>query len=82
MVNAALTARPPLPFGAARVYISARKTAQIEEAVADFETRYPGKVIGLPVPIWVLIAVAASAMTFAFTLATVGARSAAPISKR
>src|SRR3546814_12852258 len=25
------------------------KSAQIEEAVADFETRYPGKVIGLPV---------------------------------
>ena len=29
--------------------ISARKTAQIEEAVAYFESRYPGKVIGLPV---------------------------------
>ena len=38
-----------LAAGAARVYISARKTAQIEEAVADFETRYPGKVVGLPV---------------------------------
>jgi len=38
-----------LAAGAARVYISARKSAQIEEAVADFETRYPGKVIGLPV---------------------------------
>ncbi len=38
-----------LAAGCARVYISARKTAQIEEAVADFETRYPGKVIGLPV---------------------------------
>ena len=36
-----------LAAGCARVYISARKTAQIEEAVADFETRYPGKVIGL-----------------------------------
>ena len=38
-----------LAAGAARVYISARKSAQIEEAVADFETRYPGKVVGLPV---------------------------------
>ena len=38
-----------LAAGAARVYISARKTAQIEEAIADFDTRYPGKVIGLPV---------------------------------
>ena len=38
-----------LAAGCARVYISARKTAQIEEAIADFETRYPGKVIGLPV---------------------------------
>lgn len=38
-----------LAAGAVRVYISARKTAQIEEAVADFDTRYPGKVIGLPV---------------------------------
>lgn len=38
-----------LAAGVARVYISARKTAQIEAAVADFETRYPGKVIGLPV---------------------------------
>ncbi|KTE11376.1 SDR family oxidoreductase [Sphingopyxis sp. H115] len=38
-----------LAAGCARVYISARKTQQIEEAVADFETRYPGKVIGLPV---------------------------------
>src|SRR3546814_2026088 len=38
-----------LAAGAARVYISARKSAQIEEAVADFDTRYPGKVIGLPV---------------------------------
>ncbi len=38
-----------LAAGCARVYISARKTAQIEEAVAEFETRYPGKVIGLPV---------------------------------
>ena len=38
-----------LAAGCARVYISARKTAQIEEAIADFDTRYPGKVIGLPV---------------------------------
>ena len=38
-----------LAAGCARVYISARKTQQIEEAVADFDTRYPGKVIGLPV---------------------------------
>jgi NAD(P)-dependent dehydrogenase (short-subunit alcohol dehydrogenase family) len=38
-----------LAAGCARVYISARKTQQIEEAIADFETRYPGKVIGLPV---------------------------------
>src|SRR3546814_18975604 len=38
-----------LAAGCARVYISARKVAQIEEAVADFETRYPGKVVGLPV---------------------------------
>jgi len=38
-----------LAAGCARVYISARKTAQIEEAVADFETRHPGKVVGLPV---------------------------------
>lgn len=38
-----------LAAGCARVYISARKSAQIEEAIADFETRYPGKVIGLPV---------------------------------
>ncbi len=38
-----------LAAGCARVYISARKTAQIEDAVADFVTRYPGKVGGLPV---------------------------------
>lgn len=37
-----------LAAGCARVYISARKTAQVEAAVADFDTRYPGKVIGLP----------------------------------
>ena len=38
-----------LAAGCARVYISARKTAQVEEAVADFNSRYPGKVIGLPI---------------------------------
>jgi NAD(P)-dependent dehydrogenase (short-subunit alcohol dehydrogenase family) len=38
-----------LAAGCARVYISARKAAQIEEAIADFDARYPGKVIGLPV---------------------------------
>ncbi|MDZ3831799.1 MAG: SDR family oxidoreductase [Sphingopyxis sp.] len=38
-----------LAAGCARVYISARKADQIEAAVADFDTRYPGKVIGLPV---------------------------------
>ena len=37
-----------LASGCARVYISARKTPQVEAAVADFNTRYPGKVIGLP----------------------------------
>lgn len=38
-----------LAAGCARVYISARKAAQIEAAVADFDTRYPGKVVGLPI---------------------------------
>ncbi len=38
-----------LAAGCARVYISARKTAQVEAAVADFNSRYPGKVIGLPI---------------------------------
>lgn len=38
-----------LASGCARVYISARKTAQVEAAVADFNSRYPGKVIGLPI---------------------------------
>src|SRR3546814_9988032 len=38
-----------LAAGAARGYIAARKSAQSEEAVADFDTRYPGKVIVLPV---------------------------------
>ncbi|WP_033074481.1 SDR family oxidoreductase [Sphingopyxis sp. MWB1] len=38
-----------LAAGCARVYISARKADQIEAAIADFETRHPGKVIGLPV---------------------------------
>jgi NAD(P)-dependent dehydrogenase (short-subunit alcohol dehydrogenase family) len=37
-----------LAAGCARVYISARKVAQITEAVADFDTRYPDQVIGLP----------------------------------
>lgn len=38
-----------LAAGCARVYISARKTTQVEAAVADFNSRYPGKVIGLPI---------------------------------
>jgi NAD(P)-dependent dehydrogenase (short-subunit alcohol dehydrogenase family) len=38
-----------LAAGCARIYISARKAAQIEAAVADFNSRYPGKVIGLPI---------------------------------
>jgi NAD(P)-dependent dehydrogenase (short-subunit alcohol dehydrogenase family) len=38
-----------LAAGCERVYISARKTAQVEAAVADFNSRYPGKVIGLPI---------------------------------
>ena len=38
-----------LAAGCARIYISARKTAQVEAAVADFNSRYPGKVIGLPI---------------------------------
>ena len=37
-----------LAAGCARVYISARKIPQVEEAIADFDTRYPGKVVGLP----------------------------------
>lgn len=37
-----------LAAGCERVYISARKVPQVEEAVADFDTRHPGKVIGLP----------------------------------
>ncbi|MCC2601499.1 SDR family oxidoreductase [Sphingopyxis yananensis] len=37
-----------LAAGCARVYISARKVEQIAEAVADFDRRYPGKVIGIP----------------------------------
>ncbi len=40
-----------LAAGCARVYISARKIPQVEEAVADFNTRYPGKVVGLPMDI-------------------------------
>ena len=38
-----------LAAGCERIYISARKTAQVEAAVADFNSRYPGKVIGLPI---------------------------------
>ena len=38
-----------LASGCERVYISARKTAQVEAAVKDFNSRYPGKVIGLPI---------------------------------
>lgn len=37
-----------LAAGCARVYISARKQAQIDETVAEFEAQYPGKVVGLP----------------------------------
>ncbi|HET6536576.1 MAG TPA: SDR family oxidoreductase [Sphingopyxis sp.] len=37
-----------LAAGCARVYISARKQGQIEAAIADFDSRYPGKVIGIP----------------------------------
>jgi NAD(P)-dependent dehydrogenase (short-subunit alcohol dehydrogenase family) len=37
-----------LAAGCARVYISARKEGQIADAVADFDSRYPGKVIGIP----------------------------------
>lgn len=40
-----------LAAGATRVYISARKIPQVEEAVADFNNRYPGKVIGVPMDI-------------------------------
>ena len=40
-----------LAAGATRVYISARKIPQVEEAVADFDSRYPGKVIGIPMDI-------------------------------
>lgn len=40
-----------LAAGCARVYISARKEGQIADAIADFETRYPGKVIGIPADI-------------------------------
>lgn len=36
-----------LAAGCARVYISARKQAQIDETVAEFEAQYPGKVIGI-----------------------------------
>ena len=36
-----------LAAGCERVYITARKKAQIDETVAEFEAQYPGKVIGL-----------------------------------
>jgi NAD(P)-dependent dehydrogenase (short-subunit alcohol dehydrogenase family) len=38
-----------LAAGCERIYISARKVAQVDAAVADFNSRYPGKVIGLPI---------------------------------
>lgn len=37
-----------LAAGCERVYITARKRAQLDETVAEFEAQYPGKVIGLP----------------------------------
>lgn len=40
-----------LAAGAERVYISARKIPQVEEAVADFNSRYPDKVVGIPMDI-------------------------------
>ncbi|MEN9682444.1 MAG: hypothetical protein RLZZ427_195 [Pseudomonadota bacterium] len=36
-----------LAAGCERVYITARKKAQLDETVAEFEAHYPGKVIGL-----------------------------------
>ena len=36
-----------LAAGCERVYITARKKAQLDETVAEFEAQYPGKVIGL-----------------------------------
>ena len=36
-----------LAAGCERVYITARKKAQLDETVAEFETQYPGKVIGI-----------------------------------
>ena len=36
-----------LAAGCERVYITARKKAQLDETVAEFEAKYPGKVIGL-----------------------------------
>ena len=36
-----------LAAGCERVYITARKKVQLDETVAEFETQYPGKVIGL-----------------------------------
>lgn len=37
-----------LAAGCARAYISARKEGQIADAVGDFDSRYPGKVVGIP----------------------------------
>jgi NAD(P)-dependent dehydrogenase (short-subunit alcohol dehydrogenase family) len=37
-----------LAAGCARLYISARKEGQIADAIADFDSRYPGQVIGIP----------------------------------
>ena len=36
-----------LAAGCERVYITARKKTQLDETVAEFETQYPGKVIGI-----------------------------------
>ena len=37
-----------LAAGCERVYITARKKAQIDETTAEFDALYPGKVIGIP----------------------------------
>ena len=37
-----------LAAGCERIYITARKAAQIDETVAEFGAEYPGRVIGLP----------------------------------
>lgn len=36
-----------LAAGCAKIYISARKQGQIDDAVADFNSRYPDKVVGI-----------------------------------